>query len=171
MSQPPTEPLASHHDRGAFDCGDERLNKFLKERALEEQNAQFSVCWVLPDPSSRNRIQGFYTLSSYAVWVGDLPAAVRRNLPRYPDVPAALLGRLAVDATYRGQDLGEYLVLDAMKKVLIHAATLGTAALIVDAQDMGLAQYYRNLGFIPFPSDPLRLFIPVATIAQCFSPA
>jgi predicted N-acetyltransferase YhbS len=125
---------------------------------------------VLPDPNNSTRIQGYYTLCSYSVRIENLPVEVQKKLPRYPDIPAALVGWLAVDIAYRGGRLGEHLLLDAMQKVLTHSAALGTVMLIVDAMDEGLAAYYREFGFIPFPTDPLRLFIPVATIAQILKP-
>jgi ribosomal protein S18 acetylase RimI-like enzyme len=121
---------------------------------------------VLPDPYNPTCIQGFYTLSSYSLRADDLPEKVRRKLPRYPDVPAALIGWLAVDLAYRGRNLGEHLVLDAMRKVVAHSRALGTALLIIDADDDELAAYYQELGFIPLPSKPRRLFILVETIAQ-----
>lgn len=80
-----------------------------------------SVCWVLPHPENANIIRGYYTLSAYSVRLTDLPTSLTRKLPRYPDVPAALLGRLAVDMGCQGQGLGEDLMLDAMDKVLTHS--------------------------------------------------
>ena len=84
----------------------------------------------------------------------------------YQDMPAALLGRLAVDSQFRHQDLGEHLLLDAMSKVLMAAETLGTLVLVVDAKDEQAAAFYRHFDFIPFPSQPRRLFIPVSTIER-----
>lgn len=121
---------------------------------------------MLPDVQDPKCIRGYYTLSACSVKLTDLPEAVQKKLPRYEDMPAALLGRLAVDLKLKGEHLGEHLLLDAMQKVLTNSATVGTLALIVDAKDQGLAAYYQDHGFIPFPSQPLRLFLPVATIAQ-----
>ena len=169
MAQPPTEPLGSH-DRGVFHCANEHLNRYLRESALQDQKKHASVCWVLPNaPDQPTRIKGYYTLSSYSVLLPDLPEEMRKKLPRYPTVPAALLGRLAVDDAFRGQGLGEHLMLDAMRKVLEKSAEIGIAVLVVDAKDEGLAAYYRAYGFIPFPSQPLRLYLPVATIARALS--
>lgn len=76
---------------------------------------------MLPHPENANIIRGYYTLSAYSVRLTDLPTSLTRKLPRYPDVPAALLGRLAVDMGCQGQGLGEDLMLDAMDKVLTHS--------------------------------------------------
>lgn len=169
MAHPPTEPLGSGHERGAFDCGDEALNRYLKQQARQDQDRHANVCWVLPDSEHRNTIRGYYTLSAYSVRLADLPQDMIKRLPRYPDVPAALLGRLAFDRTAQGQGLGEHLMLDAMSKVLTHSLALGTAVLVVDAKHEKSAAYYRSHGFIAFPSAPLRLFMHLNTIAQALA--
>ena len=166
MAHPPTEPLGPAHDRGAFDCGNEPLNRFLKQQARQEQDRHVSVCWVLPHPENPGTICGYYTLSAYSIRLPDLPEAVTKKLPRYPVVPAALLGRLAINTAHQGQGLGEHLLMDAMSKVLAHSKAIGTVVLVVDAKNERSAAYYEGHGFIPFPSAPLRLFIHIETIAQ-----
>lgn len=163
-------PLGSLHDRGAFDCGDEALNRFLKQQARQDQDRHVSVCWVLPHAENANIIRGYYTLSAYSVRLTDLPANLIRKLPRYPHVPAALLGRLAVDKGCQGQGLGEHLMLDAMDKVLTHSGSMGTVMLVVDAEYEKSAAYYQEHGFIAFPSAPRRLFMHLDTIARALAP-
>lgn len=169
MAHLPTEPLGPAHGRGAFDCGDEALNRFLKQQARQDQDRRASVCWVLPHPDAPETIRGYYTLSAYSIRLSELPPEVTKRLPRYPDVPAALLGRLAVDLTCQGQGLGEHLMLDAMRKVLTHAEAMGTVVLVVDAKHEKAAAYYEAHGFIRFPSTPLRLFMHLDTIAQALA--
>jgi ribosomal protein S18 acetylase RimI-like enzyme len=166
LEQPPTEPLGPHHDREAFACGSDLLDGFLKRQARQEQDRNVSVCWSLPDPNEHRRIRGYYTLSAYSVKLAELPEGIKKRLPKYQDMPAALLGRLAVDFHYRHQGWGEHLLLDAMSKVLMAAETLGTLVLVVDAKDEQAAAFYRHFDFIPFPSQPRRLFIPVSTIER-----
>ena len=109
---------------------------------------------------------GYYTLSAYSIRLSDLPEAVTKKLPRYPNVPAALLGRLAINIPHQGQGLGEHLLMDAMSKVLTHSKAMGTVVLVVDAKNERSAAYYQAHGFIPFPSTPLRLFIHIDTVAR-----
>jgi len=123
---------------------------------------------VLPDPQQPTLIRGYYTVSTYSVRLVDLPDDLKRRLPKYHDMPAALLGRLAVDSRYQRQGLGEHLLLDAMKRVLEASRTLGTLVLVVDAKDEEAGRFYAKYGFVPFPTQPLRLFLPVKTIAQLF---
>jgi hypothetical protein len=58
--------------------------------------------------------------------------------------------------------------MDAMAKVLTSSEAVGTYALIVDAKDESAASFYGHFDFLRFPSNPLRLFLPVATIAALF---
>jgi hypothetical protein len=169
LVHPPTETLGRQHDRASFSCGVPDLDSYLRERALQDQKKHAAVCWVLPHASSPAQIRGYYTLSAYSVGLRDLPDEQARKLPRYPNIPAALLGRLAVDSKERGQRIGEHILMDAMAKVLEQSATIATYALVVDAKDAQAASFYARYDFIALPSNPLRLFLPVATIAQLFA--
>jgi ribosomal protein S18 acetylase RimI-like enzyme len=168
LVHPPTETLGRHHNRAPFSCEVPDLDTYLRERALQDQKRRSAVCWVLPYADAPRQIRGYYTLSAYAVGLPDLPEEQARKLPKYPTVPAALLGRLAVDHRSRGQRVGEHLLMDALAKVLQQAATMAIYALVVDAKDDQAAAFYARYDFIAFPSNPLRLFLPTATIAQLF---
>lgn len=135
---------------------------------MQDQKKRAAVCWVLPHSDSPAQIRGYYTLSAYSIELRDLPEAQARKLPRYPNVPAALLGRLAVDGRSRGRRVGEYLLMDAMAKVLEQSAAIATYALVVDAKDAQAAAFYAKYDFITFPTNDLRLFLATATIAQLF---
>ena len=95
----------------------------------------------------------------------DLPEATRKRLPRYPLVPATLLGRLAVDQAYRGQGLGERLLIDALQRSLATSRSVASVAVIVDAKDETGAAFHARYGFVAFPNQPLRLFLPMKTMA------
>jgi hypothetical protein len=58
--------------------------------------------------------------------------------------------------------------MDAMRRTLEVAARIGLHALVVDARDVGAAAFYLGYGFIPFPGEELRLFMPVRTIEEGF---
>lgn len=166
LVHPPTETLGRQHDRASFSCGVPELDSYLHERAMQDQKKRAAVCWVLPNVDSPAQIRGYYTLSAYSIGLRDLPEEQARKLPRYPNVPAALLGRLAVDGRSRGQRLGEHLLMDAMAKVLEQSASIATYALVVDAKDAQAAAFYAKYDFIAFPTNKLRLFLATATIAQ-----
>jgi ribosomal protein S18 acetylase RimI-like enzyme len=108
------------------------------------------------------RLAGFYTLSAAEVSVGELPEETARRLPPYPIIPAALIGRLAVDLRFRGIRLGEALLLDAADRVL--DAGPAAFALLVDAKDDAAMSFYVRYGFRRPRTRPMMLFLPVASL-------
>ena len=84
-----------------------------------------------------------------------------KRLPHYPVLPAALIGRLAVDQGFHRKGLGSTLLADAALRVL--KGDTKAFALIVEAKDENAASFYRHEGFRPFVSRPMSLFLPIAT--------
>lgn len=155
-------PLGKHHDRAAFSCGADDLDRYLRERAGQDERKNLARVFVA-EGAKPQIVAGYYTVSSYGIDVGELPEANRKRLPRYPVIPAALIGRLAVAIPYQGTGLGERLLIDAIARVLDAGNEVATYAIVVDAKDDRAASFYRKYGFIPFPSRPMRLFLPMAT--------
>ncbi len=106
-------------------------------------------------------ITGFYTLAATSVAVDALPSDLTKRLPRYPLVPAVLMGRLAVAVEYQGQGLGRALIFDAA--IRTDRLGIGAFAIIVDAKDDRAVEFYRANGFALIPGQARRLFVPVAT--------
>ncbi len=156
------EPLASH-DRDGFSCGVPALDRYLREQASQDAKRLMSSCFVAVEPGA-GKIAGYYTLAATSVLAGDLPPETIKRLPRYPAIPAALIGRLAVDGNFKGIGLGGALIADAALRVLKGAAK--AFALIVDAKDDPAAAFYRHHGFLPLQSKPMSLFLAVATAAK-----
>ena len=117
---------------------------------------------VMPDGA----IGGYYTLSATGVNVAKLPAQITRKLPRYPLVPATLLGRLAVDRRYQGKGYGRFLLADALFRSA--RSEIASFAVIVDAKDEKARRFYERESFLPFPDQPMKLFRPMADIEQLF---
>jgi ribosomal protein S18 acetylase RimI-like enzyme len=158
--------LARAHDREAFSCGAAALDLYLKKYASQDVSKHASVCFVLtPDGAT---VAGFYTLSQYSVDLVRLPEAIASKLPKYPEVPATLLGRLAIDEKFRGRKLGELLLLDALHRAWQQSKQVASAAVVVDAKDDAASRFYRHLNFIELPDTPSRLFLPMQTIAKLF---
>ena len=162
------EGLCDRHDRAAFSCGNLSLDRYLKEQAGQDLRRRCASPFVLVPASGSPTILGYYTLSSYGVDVGELPVEVAKKLPRYPLLPATLLGRLAVDRRHHGQGIGEFLLLDSLHRACEHAVDIAAAAMIVDAIDPAAAPFYQRFGFMPFPSRNTRLFLPMKTVAALF---
>jgi GNAT superfamily N-acetyltransferase len=163
------EPLSKHHNRAAFACGNEILDRYLKEIASQDARRLVAAPFVLVDPTAPKTILGYYTLSSFSVDPGEFPADMARRLPSYSVVPATLLGRLAVDQNCKGHGLGEFLLMDALHRGHAQTSEIASLAMIVDAIDDQAARFYQHFDFMPFPERPDRLFLPMKTIAALFS--
>lgn len=160
-------PLEKVHDRKSFDCGNEDLNRYLREQARQDAEKRVAAPFVLTRPGSP-AILGFYTLSASIIPVQELPPDLMKQLPRYGQLPVTLLGRLAVDRTVGGQGVGEFLLADALRRSLEGAQQIAAMAVIVDAKDEHVESFYRHFDFLPFQQTPLRLFLPMAQIAKLF---
>ena len=163
------EPLdKKRHDRAAFSCEHEPLNRYLREQASQEIKKSVAAVYVLtPDGKT---IAGFYTLSQYAINVGDLPPedAHKLRVPKYEKLPATLLGRLARSKEFQGMGIGGMLLAGALKLALEHGRHIASLAVVVDAKDEKAQAFYRSYGFVSLPSHPNRLFIPMRSIGQVF---
>jgi GNAT superfamily N-acetyltransferase len=162
------EPLRGDHNRADFSCGNPPLDRYLKEQAGQDLRRGCAAPFVLVSERGGTRILGYYTLSSYGIDGGELPVAVAKKLPRYPLVPATLLGRLAVDRSFQGQGIGEFLLMDALHRALLQSAEIASTAVVVDAIDTGAIKFYRHFGFIPFPVIESRLFLPMKAVVELF---
>src|SRR5712672_467752 len=102
--------------------------------------------------AGKTAVLGYYTLSSFGIDAGVLPPDVAKKLPRYPLIPATLLGRLAVDEKHHGEGTGEFLLMDALHRSLEQSVQIAAAAVVVEAIDERAARFYQHFGFIPFPA-------------------
>ena len=160
-----TSLLDKYHDKKSFSCGLVHLDKYLKERAGQDGKKNVSVTYVLTLINS-HKILGYYTLSSTGIIPGDLPQELTQKLPRYPVLPAILLGRLAVDKKFQGNKIGACLLLDALKRSLKISDQIGAMAVLVDAKDDNAADFYKYFGFKEFPRNNNKLFLPMDTIMK-----
>lgn len=161
-------PLEKAHDRKSFDCGNEGLNRYLREQARQDAEKRVAAPFVFTQPGSP-RVLGCYTLSSSVIPVGELPEDLMKRLPRYGQLPVTLLGRLAVDRSVGGQGMGEFLLVDALRRSLEAAQQIAAMAVIVDAKDERAESFYRHFDFQPFQQTPLRLCLPMGQIARLFA--
>jgi predicted GNAT family N-acyltransferase len=111
---------------------------------------------------------GYYTLSQYSVESNTKPDEIKKKLTRYPSIPATLIGRLARDVTFKGQRLGELLLMDALERCPAHNKEVASRAAIVDAKSGDAAAFYKTFGFIEISNNPLKLFQPMETASKLF---
>jgi predicted GNAT family N-acyltransferase len=156
------------HNRAAFSCEHEALDAYIKRQASQDIKKHVAAVFVLtPDGKT---IAGYYTLSQYAVDSTSVPEETLRTLglPKYKELPATLLGRLARSLTFKGQHVGELLLMSALKQALDHSQRIASMAVVVDAKDDPAQASYKKYGFLELPDHPNRLFLPMKTVAQMF---
>lgn len=157
------EPIAKHHDRAHFDCGDAALNGFLRHHARTSHERGGAKTFLAIDDRDGETLLGFYTLSPASVGYARTPEVVRRGLARY-EVPVFRLGRLAVDRSVQGRGLGGQLLLAAGSRCLCVASQVGGVALLIDAKHPRVADWYASYGAVPFLDAPLSLLLPLSTV-------
>ena len=151
------EPLARRHDRVGFSSGITQLDQYLARYAGQDTRRRIARVFVCT-AGGGDKVLGYYTLSALSVDLTSLPDRLARKLPRHP-IPCALIGRLAVDRSRQGQGLGRMLLTDAIKRTVAVGDSVAIYAVIVDAENERAKAFYENFGFIPLPSNPMRLFL------------
>jgi GNAT superfamily N-acetyltransferase len=161
---PRIELLRAQNDRSGFICGKDSLDQYFQRQVTQDARRHLATPFVMVMPDGA--IGRFYTLSITALRLGDLPGDVARRLPRYPLVPATLIGRLAIDRRYHGQGWGSFLFLDALYRC--SRSDVASFAVIVDALDDEARDFYVHHSFLPFPDLPYRLFRRMSDIDALF---
>jgi GNAT superfamily N-acetyltransferase len=160
------EVLGPGHAREAFSCGVEALDQYLARQAGQDVRRRASACYVAVEVSS-GKVAGYYTLAASGVPLNELPADLGKRLPRYPSVPVARVGRLAVDKGFQGRKLGGALLADAALRAA--RSEVAVFALIVDAKDDAAAAFYRHHGFVPFGGNGRQLIVSIQRFKQMVS--
>ncbi len=158
------EPLTNQHDRAGFRSASPALNTYLQQLARKDTERRVAASFVLVEESTPATIVGFYTLSAFTVEVKELPEEMQKKLPRYPRLPATLLGRLARDERFPGT--GSLLLMDALARAHRQSVQIASLAVVADAKDDLALTFYRKFGFKPLGSDPNRVFLAMGTVAQ-----
>lgn len=147
--------------RNGFDCGQEELNRYFHTQISQDVRRKVTSAFLAKE-SATGTIAGFYTLAACHLNLREIEADWRQKLPHYPTVPAALIGRLAVDRRFQRQGLGAGLLADAAMKAL--RSDVGVHLLVADAKDETAAAFYLQHGMRRSPVEHRRLFVPVATL-------
>jgi GNAT superfamily N-acetyltransferase len=152
------EPLSPRHDRSRFSSGSDALDRYFREQASQDVKRRVTTCFVAVSVRDED-VAGYYTLTATGIALSGIAEVISKKLPRYPVVPAALLGRLAVERRYQGQGLGGILLADALMRAA--RAELGVFAMVVDAKDEAAQSFYEHYGFAILPGEGRRLCLPI----------
>lgn len=155
------ELLNKSHNKKDFSCGSDLLDQYIKNQASQDMKKMLSTCTVLVE---NEKVIGYYTLSSNPVEKDSLPEDLSRKFPpSYTKLPCVLLGRLAVDERYKGQGLGEILLMHALKKAQTISREIGVLCVVVDPIDDKSVNFYKKYGFIYLPTSG-KMMISIKTI-------
>lgn len=164
------EPLdPERHDRAAFSCGVEQVDNFFKRTAYKLAQADNLRVFAMMSPG--DDLIGFYALNAHSVDYADLPKKFARTRPGHGLIPAAYISMIGVDERFKGHGYGGDLLVDALMRIARAADELGIAVVMLDILDCGdpelvekRRKLYLSYGFVPLPSNPLRLFLPIGTV-------
>lgn len=162
------ETLSKAHGRDGFSCGVAPLDRYLQLQARQDAEKYVAAAFVLVEPPACE-VLGYYTLSACVINVEQVPPDLAKRLPRYPQLPVTLLGRLARDARVKGKGAGEFLLMDALSRAFIATKTVASMAVVVDAKDTKAEAFYQDFGFVVVQDQPRRLMLAMAVISRLFS--
>lgn len=171
------EPLdPARHDRAGFACGVPQVDNFFRRTAGKLTRADNLRTFVMTNPSGE--LIGFYAVNAHAVDYNDLPEGFARTRPGHGSIPAAYISMIGVDRHLQGRGFGGDLLIDCLVRLVGAAEALGIAVVMLDVLDCGVPEQverrralYVDYGFEPLPSNPLRLFMPMATVRRLLLPA
>ena len=146
------------HQRGSFDCGQPALDDYLKTKLNQQMRRGVTGGYVLADADGR--IAGYVTLSAGELPITVIPAG--HGYPPQMPLPTTLIGRLAVDRSFRGQGLGGDLLIHAIRLAVQTAEQVASAVIEVDALDESARKFYEHYGFSSLVDDQLHLYLPMA---------
>ena len=158
-------PLAADHELEQFNSGTPPLDEWLKRRARQNEAGGASRTYVIAEG---RRVIGYYSLAAGSVLHATATGRVRRNMP--DPVPAALLGRLAIDQRWQGRGLGSALLRDAVLRVIGAAGTIGVRTLLVHAISEEAKVFYERQGFRPSAIEPMTLMVTIEEAQRMLGP-
>ena len=150
----------SKQDRTTFASGNDKIDLYFRDTVSQDVKRRYAACYILVE-SKTEKIAGFYTMSSIGIPLTEIPPELARKLPRYPTVPAVLIGWLGRDASFKGRNIGPRLLYDAISRIA--SSPVGAHAVFADAIDDAAEEFYRKHQFVSFNSRPQTLFLPMTT--------
>ncbi len=154
------ELLNQNHNRTVFNCGIESLDRYLTRQASQDMKRRISRVFIARPPGDRTLVLGYYTLSALSIDLSVLPEIVAKKLPRHP-IPAALIGRLAIDLSAQGKGIGNMLLANAIKRTMAVSDDIAIYAMVVDAINQPAESFYEHYGFARLAHNGSRLFLPL----------
>lgn len=161
------EPLADH-DRTAFSCGKEPLDRYIREHASQDVKRGLATVFVTAAKDDPKKVFAYYSLSNRELKLSQLPPEIAKKAGKYGSVGVTLLGRLACATDSRGSGIGRLALIDALRRSVMASSEVGSFAVFGEAIDEEAVAFYKKYGFLELPDDKLKLFLPMRTSAKVF---
>ena len=151
------------HDKTSFDCGVERLNLYLRNRAVDYAENDISKTYVAT-PKAGNEVLGFCAVAANSIQRAELSHAVRRRVGKYEQVPAIIIGQMAVHKARQRGGIGGSLLTYVLRLADALSRKVGIALVILEARNEEVKRFYERYGFRELPRAPLLMFISMREI-------
>lgn len=151
--------LTQAHDPSTFDSGEPVLDDWLRKRAWNNLQTAASRTYVVR-PNGSNQIVGYFAFSMGQILAHEVTGPMRRDMPG--QIPAVILGRLAIDRLWQGKGLGAALLADAVRRAIRASREIVARLVIVHAISPAAEAFYRHHGFtrLPVETPTLALDLP-----------
>jgi len=143
-----------------FSCGSDSLDQYLRVQVGQDARKHVTAPFVLCEGEC-NTVLGHYVLPGIRIDIGAWPENIAQKLPKYPLIPATLLGRLANGRQVQPKSAGEYLLMDALHRGLRASRQVAALAVIVDAKDARGCVFTDTTSLRLFEDQPDTLFLPI----------
>jgi ribosomal protein S18 acetylase RimI-like enzyme len=156
------EPLAARHDVATFANGvHPSLDQWLRERSRSSEGLSART-YVVCTTEEPDRVVGYFSIAAAIEQRNVLPSAkLRHGMPE--QVPLLLIGRLAVDAQWRGRGLGSALLGSALRRCIAASEIAGVRGIVAHAIDEAAIGFYERHGFIRSPLGERVMLMPIET--------
>lgn len=159
------DPTLTYPGQKRFDCGNETINKFVRDSLKSQVRKRLSAAYVLTDTAAGDGFVGFFTIAQHSIDVSLLSEMQLGSLPRH--IPCSRLIMLGVDKSYQKRDLGLQLMREAIRLAKTIANAIGSYGIYLDAESCAI-EFYRKLGFTLLVGDlspaPSPMFLPMTAI-------
>jgi GNAT superfamily N-acetyltransferase len=142
------EPITLSHELSNFRCGDDRIDRWLRDHAVSNAIKLAGSVRVVSVSDTRE-VVAFYALSHKVITGRSLPGRMRRNMP--PEIPAVFIGQFAVALDHQGSGLGKALLKDMFNRIVHSLAAIPAPLIALDAANEEAARFWRHWGFRPYP--------------------
>ena len=152
----PPVPINRNHIFENFESGEPLLDEWLKKRAISNLELGASRTYVIC-PKGSQVVVGFFSLNMGQMLASETMGSMRRNMPS--QIPAVVLGRLAIDLKWQGKGLGRALIFEAMRRAIRASEDVAARLVIVHAISPAAENFYKHHGFTRLPVEAPMLAI------------